>query len=202
TTTIFLLSPAHCGGRRAATLFRPATMFDLAQRIRVAPGAPLGEVFSLVSGLYFRGKLAYAKRFGRSSDGPVEPLVITGAWRLTTSPRHTALDDLHALAAVPIDVNNPEYREPLLADLSALAASLPEDSRVVLLGSIATGKYVELLLSVPGDRLCFPADSVGLGDMSRGSILLKASRDGRELAYVSARGARRSLAARPASRSG
>src|SRR5690606_541589 len=159
-----------------------------------------GEVFSYVSGLYFRGKLAYAHRFSRSSDGAVEPLIITGGWGLTPSSRHIDLDDLHALAAVPIDVENPAYREPLLADLSVLAGSFPEDSRFVLLGSIATAKYVELLLSVLGDRLCFPSEFVGLGDMSRGSILLKAAREGRELTYVGARDARRSLATRPSSR--
>jgi hypothetical protein len=175
-------------------------MFDLASRLRSAPGAPLGEVFSFVSGLYFRGKLAYAERFGRSPQGAVEPLIITGGWGLTPSSRLIDLNDLHAFAAVSIDVDNPAYREPLLADLAELAASLPGESRVVLLGSIATPKYVELLLSILGDRLCFPADFVGLGDMSRGSILLRAAREGRELTYIEARGARRSLATRPASR--
>src|SRR5690606_15841037 len=99
STTVFLLSPAHCGGRRAATLFRPATMFDLALRLRTPPGAPLGEVFSFVSGLYFRGKLAYAERFGRSGEGPMEPLVITGGWGLVPGSRLIDLDDLHTLAA-------------------------------------------------------------------------------------------------------
>lgn len=193
---LFLLSPADCGAKRAQILTRPQGSFPLAGALQRGE-APLGEAFSFLSGLYFRGKLAYAERFGRSPAGPVEPLVITGGWGLVPSSRLIDLDDLHALAAVPIDVDNPAYREPLLADIAALEASLPPEGRVVLLGSIATGKYLELLLTILGDRLCFPSEFVGIGDMSRGSILLKAARDGRELTYVSARGARRSLAARP-----
>src|SRR5690606_20239197 len=61
---VFLLSPAHCGGRRAQLLLNEAAEFPLAQRIRSPEGAPLGEVFSFLSGLYFRGKLTYARRFG------------------------------------------------------------------------------------------------------------------------------------------
>ena len=37
--------------------------FDLAVRLRGPGGAALGEVFSFMSGLYFRGKLAYARTF-------------------------------------------------------------------------------------------------------------------------------------------
>lgn len=55
---------------------------------------------------------------------------------------------------------------------------------VVLLGSIATGKYADTLLAVLGERLVFPALFVGRGDMSRGGLLLRAVRDGRELDYV------------------
>src|SRR5947208_982879 len=74
---IFLLSPAHCGGKRAGLLFNDAARFDLAQRIRQAGGVPVGEVFSFVSGLYFRGKLAYAATFGRAPRGVSPALVIT-----------------------------------------------------------------------------------------------------------------------------
>ncbi|PYN18626.1 MAG: hypothetical protein DMD76_29125, partial [Candidatus Rokuibacteriota bacterium] len=67
---VFLLSPANCGGERAQLLFSPRATFDLALRLRTPGGAPLGEVMSFVSGLYFRGKLTYGTRFG-------VPLVIT-----------------------------------------------------------------------------------------------------------------------------
>ena len=61
---VFLLSPANCGGERAQLLFSPGANFDLARRLRTRGGASLGEVMSFVSGLYFRGKLTYAARFG------------------------------------------------------------------------------------------------------------------------------------------
>jgi hypothetical protein len=52
-----------------------------------------------------------------------------------------------------------------------------------LLGSIATGKYSDLLLDIFGDRLLFPTEFVGRGDMSRGGLLLRCVREERELAY-------------------
>ena len=53
----------------------------------------------------------------------------------------------------------------------------------MLLGSIATGKYVDPLLEVFRDRLVFPETFVGRGDMSRGGVLLRAARSGEELSY-------------------
>jgi hypothetical protein len=60
---------------------------------------------------------------------------------------------------------------------------------VVLLGSIATGKYTSALLEVFGRRLLFPAAFVGRGDMSRGGLLLRAARSGEELSYIPVAGA-------------
>ena len=60
---IFLLSPANVNGRRGHQLLTATAQGVLAQRLRSAEGAALGEVFSFVSGLYFRGKLTYARRF-------------------------------------------------------------------------------------------------------------------------------------------
>jgi hypothetical protein len=71
----------------------------------------------------------------------------------------------------------------------ALAERLGPETEVVLLGSIATGKYVDLLGRVFGDRLRFPGDFVGRGDMSRGGLLLRCSREGRELEYRPVAGA-------------
>src|SRR2546425_12669755 len=62
TARIFLLSPAYAGGERARLLFRPEAGFDLAVRLR-GEGVALGEAFAFMSGLYFRGKLAYAQVF-------------------------------------------------------------------------------------------------------------------------------------------
>ena len=66
---IFLLSPAHCGGKRAELLLNDRASFSLAVRLRSEAGATLGEAFSFLSGLYFRGKLAYADHFARPPEG-------------------------------------------------------------------------------------------------------------------------------------
>ena len=60
------------------------------------------------------------------------------------------------------------------------------DAELVLLGSVATGKYVDVLVDALGDRIRFPTEFIGRGDMSRGALLLRAARDGRELAYEAA----------------
>jgi hypothetical protein len=65
----------------------------------------------------------------------------------------------------------------------ALREHLPEDTRIVLLGSIATGKYVDLLEPVFGERLVFPSAFVGQGDMRRGALMLRAAREGVEMEY-------------------
>src|SRR5262245_41882225 len=65
---VFLLSPAHVGGKRAGYLFNPKADFPLAQRFQRGETVTLGETFSFLSGLYFRGKLTYASRFARVGD--------------------------------------------------------------------------------------------------------------------------------------
>jgi hypothetical protein len=62
---IFLLSPARLSGKRAHLLFHPVTMFPVARALDSSAGAPNGEIFTFLSGLYFRGKLAYAEVFAR-----------------------------------------------------------------------------------------------------------------------------------------
>jgi hypothetical protein len=59
----------------------------------------------------------------------------------------------------------------------------------VLLGSIATGKYADILMEAMGERLVFPREFVGRGDMSRGGLLLRQVREGRELEYIPVAGA-------------
>jgi hypothetical protein len=178
---VFLLSPAHCGGERAGLLFSPRASFDLARRLR-AEGATLGEVFTFCSGLYFRGKLAYAERFG-------VPLVITPHAGLRPADERVTLAVLRIAARVDIHAANPRYRRPLLASARAIASTLGADAPVTLLGSIASDKYVGVLLDVFGERLTFPAPFVGRGDMSRGGLLLRSVRAGVELDYVPVAGA-------------
>lgn len=193
--SIFLLSPAHCGGRRAELLMRPEASFELVERFRASSGASLGEVFSFLSGLYFRGKIAYADRFSAPPPGMEGMLVITTNRGLLHpgTPLHPG--DLAAFGSVGIDLRDERYRLPLESDVRALAAMTPADTRFVLLGSIATAKYVELLLESLGERLCFPEPFIGMGDMQRGALLLRAAERGEELPYVRASGAVRSRAA-------
>jgi hypothetical protein len=182
----FLLSPARLDGRRAEILLRPQARFDLAVRVRET-GAPLGEVYEFLSGLYFRGKLAYARATAARTGAAVH--VITPCRGLVPPDAVVTLADLHELAAVPIDEAEPRYRAPMEASVRRLDADLGAAGVAVLLGSIATGKYVDLLLRVLGQRLVFPREFVGRGDMSRGGLLLRRSREGTELDYLPVAGA-------------
>ena len=191
---IFLLSPANLGGIRARQVMSDAAQFALAQQLRTTQGAMLGEVFSFVSGLYFRGKLAYARRFTRPPD-PSDPvaaggiLVITPNAGLRAADVYVTLDSLRASAGEPIDVANVRYRRPLERSARSLLDCVGPDCDVVLLGSIASGKYVEVLLPIFGERLLFPSSFVGRGDMSRGGLMLRCVEDGLELDYVPIAGA-------------
>jgi hypothetical protein len=191
THRVFLLSPAWCGGRRAGILLRQDAAFDLAVRLRSPKGAPLGEVFAFMSGLYFRGKLTYGNAFGRAPAGVSSVLVITPCEGLRPPEQRVNVRRLERFGEVPVAAPEARYRRPLMRDAMALAQSLDPKSEVVLLGSIATGKYLDVLAEVLGDRLRFPAEFVGRGDMSRGGLLLRCVDEGRELSYVPFLGAER-----------
>jgi hypothetical protein len=180
---VFLLSPARCDGKRAKVLLSPKASFALAEQMRADEGAPIGEVFAFLSGLYFRGKLAYARRFGAPS------FVITTDRGLVEVDAPVTRDDLIAFSCVDIGSGDVRYTAPLQRDAEALAARLDTEARVVLLGSIATGKYADILMSVFGERLVFPSEFVGRGDMSRGGLLLRCVNEGAELAYEPVLGA-------------
>ena len=152
-------------------------------------GAPLGEVFTFMSGLYFRGKLLYAEAFGAPPPGWPRALVIAPGRGLVPAELLIRTPDLQAMAGVPVDHENPGFREPLMRDARRLDGALGLDGRAVLLGSIATDKYVAPLMQVLGDRLYFPAAFVGRGDMSRGGLLLRCARAGTPLECVPVRGA-------------
>jgi hypothetical protein len=179
---IFLLSPANCSGRRADLLMSPRAEFHLARRLRET-GAPLGEIFSFLSGLYFRGKLTYARAFARPLSGSTGIFVITAGRGLVEADTIIRLEDLLAFRDVPIDANEPRYREPLLRDALALSERMGQAGRAVLLGSVATPKYSSILHSAFAERLVFPQAFIGRGDMSRGGLLLRAVDEGCELAY-------------------
>jgi len=189
---VFLLSPANCGGNRARIVMSERATFDLATRLRSTTGAPLGEVFAFLSGLYFRGKLAYGRAFACPPDGAeLEAngvFVITPNAGLRSPDTTVTLDAIRAFARVDVSVDNPKYRRPLERSARALAAEIG-DCPVVLLGSIASPKYVDVLLSIFGERLLFPQEFVGRGDMSRGGLLLRCAAAREELTYVPVAGA-------------
>jgi len=187
TGTVFLLSPANCGGRRAQILLRERAAFPLAARVR-DEGAPLGEVFSFLSGLYFRGKLAYGVAFGSAASRP-GALVITPGRGLIPADTIVRIGDLEEIASIGVSHDEPRFREPLERDTATLAVTLEPGDRVVLLGSIATGKYVDLIERLLDGRLFFPAAFVGRGDMSRGGLMLRCVLRGEELEYVPIAGA-------------
>lgn len=187
---IFLLSPAHCGGKRAQLVFREQASFPLALKLRTSEGATLGETFSFLSGLYFRGKLAYAERFANPPPQVAGVFVITTNRGLLPSDTRITLADLRALGCDSIDAQHGPYRLPLQRDVLELARKAP-DAQVVLLGSVATGKYVDVLMEILGERLHFPQDFIGRGDMSRGGLMLRSVREGRELDYIPVGGATR-----------
>ena len=186
---IFLLSPAYAGGKRARMIMSERAQFDLARKLRSAEGASIAEVFTFLSGLYFRGKIAYANVFAQVGNGLCGVLVITPTRGLVDAQTHITLDDLREFAEVDIDEADPRYRKPLERDAKKLAKKLSPQCSAILLGSIATGKYVDVLLSNFQERLRFPADFVGRGDMSRGGLLLRCAADRRELDYIAIAGA-------------
>lgn len=184
TRRIFLLSPASCSGRRAQILLSGRATFDLAQSIRTEKGAPLADVFSFLSGLYFRGKITYARKFARIAANHPGIFVITAGRGLMAPDTPIRISDLHEFAGVPIDVAEPRYREPLVRDVEALSNQLSSDGQVILLGSVATDKYVQILSVALGERLLFPQEFVGRGDMSRGGLMLRCVHQEHELEYV------------------
>ncbi len=182
---IFLLSPASCGGKRAALLFNDRAEFDIAKRVRSEEGAPLGEVFSFLSGLYFRGKITYARMFENPPPRRASGVhIITPTDGLCSPYVIVTLKDLERFATVPIEAEESRYRWPLERDAKKLAEKIGPKCDVVLLGSVATGKYVDVLQPIFGDRLLFPQEFVGHGDMARGGILLQRAASGVELTYI------------------
>lgn len=183
----FLLSPARAGGPRYEMLVRKQARFDLAVKLREG-AATIGEIYTFISGLYFRGKLAYATAFPAAPPGIPPALVIVPGAGLVPPDTPITIDQLQAIAEVPVDQRNHVYRDALLRDARLLNQHAGPECLHVLLGSVASGKYTAPLIEVFAERLVFPADFVGRGDMSRGGLMLRCADSGVELSYVPVQG--------------
>jgi hypothetical protein len=188
---VFVLSPARLDGARGQMLLNPRSQFALARELESQEGAAIGDVFSFLSGLYFRGKLTYANAFADPPEHAPPVLIITTHRGLMTPDERVRRHDLELFSRVDLGRNDQQFLRPLISDATSLEVQLNSAGRVVLLGSIATGKYVDPLLGVFGERLLFPATFVGRGDMSRGGLLLRSVRSGVELDYIPVQGALR-----------
>ncbi|HEX7153137.1 MAG TPA: hypothetical protein VF618_16745 [Thermoanaerobaculia bacterium] len=197
---IFLLSPASLNGLRAKLLTSPRATFALALRYQSADGVEIGDAFAFMSALYFRGKLAYARRFAVPSPvvGGDAIFVITSGYGLVSTDWRLTPERLKRMQKIDVDAASRSYTKPLREHADILHRALESDAQVVLLGSVATGKYVDVLKPILGTRLRFPMHFAGLGDMARGGLMLRAARAGIELEYTTLDGNRR----RPAGATG
>ena len=193
---IFLLSPASTEGLRAQQLTSPRARFGAAERYRSPEGVTIAEAFTFMSSLYFRGKIGYARHFaapppelalGTQDDGI---LVIAPGFGLVPPNWRITPEEMKKLRRTPVDLKSRAYCAPMKKHVEQLRDLAPA-AWVVLLGSVATGKYVDLLLPALGDRLLFPRDFAGAGDMKRGGMMLRAVREDQELAYVTLAAPRR-----------
>ncbi|MGZ8464475.1 MAG: hypothetical protein ACXWXT_02925 [Candidatus Binatia bacterium] len=183
---VFLLSPANCNGVRARWLLHKNGPSALAQQLRSDGGAPIGDVFKFLSALYFRGKLTYAVTFARPPEHNMGVAIITPTAGLLPCDAPISIAQLRGFSRVPISIKNQRYRTSLCRAARGFADQIGPACEVVLLGSIASTKYLNLLLPIFGERLRVPAAFIGLGDMSRGGLLLRHVREQRELDYIAA----------------
>ena len=185
---IFLLSPAKAGGQRYSLLLREHADFLLARRLRQGT-ATIGELYTFISGLYFRGKIAYAEAFHAAPPGSPPALVIVPGAGLIPPETPLNIAQLRAIAEIRVSETNPIFRDPLLKAATLLDQHTDRACFYILLGSVASAKYTAPLLEIFGERLLFPADFVGRGDMSRGGLMLRHARSGIELPYIPVAGA-------------
>lgn len=185
---VFLLSPANTSGERGRLLLRENAASELALRLQQGT-ATISEVYTFISSLYFRGKVAYSRAFALPPEGVEPAMVITPGEGLLPLDTPLSRDRLHTMAGVPIDEENAVFRDALTRDAITLRDNSCVGCEYVLLGSIASEKYVTPLVEVFGERLVFPGDFVGRGDMSRGGLMLRAAESGIALSYIAVKGA-------------
>src|SRR5262249_23320689 len=116
--------------------------------------------------------------------------VITTNAGLRSPDTRVTRSAIRQFAAEDIDPDNRAYRRPLEQSARSLRREIG-DCEVVLLGSIASPKYVDALLQIFAARLVFPAAFGGGGAMSGGGLLLRHAPATAELSYVPTAGAAR-----------
>ena len=178
---IFLISPANLSGLRAQQLASPRAQFDAAVRFRSPEGVAIADAFAFMSALYFRGKIAYARHF---ADPPEGVFVITSGFGLVPPDWPLNEERMKRMQKIDIDASARSYAKPLRDHANQLASMLAADAQVILLGSVANGKYVDVLKPILGPWLRFPRVFAGLGDMARGGLMLRAVRADKELEYA------------------
>lgn len=178
---IFLLSPANLNGLRAKQLASPRAKFDAAVKYRSPEGVPIADAFAFMSALYFRGKIAYARHFADPAEGV---FIITSGYGLVPPDWALTEERMKRMQKIDVDVSARNYTKPLREHANQLASMLAQDAQVVLLGSVATGKYVDVLRPILNPWLRFPKVFAGLGDMARGGLMLRAVRADKELEYT------------------
>jgi hypothetical protein len=114
-------------------LVNPRSEFPLAARLRSEEGSEIGEVFSFLSKLYFRGKLTYARAFAPPHGPPPSILVITADRGLVPPETRVTLDDLRQFGHVDIAAGDDRYLSPLTRDMTALSSAIAPDTQVVLI---------------------------------------------------------------------
>ena len=148
---------------------------------------PIGDAFAFMSSLYFRGKLAYARAFAQPSPivGGDGIFIITSGYGLVSPDWRLTEERMRRMRKIDVDASTRSYTKPLREHAELLHRALEEEeAQIVLLGSVATGKYVDVLRPILGERLRFPKVFAGLGDMARGGLMLRAARAGKELEYT------------------
>jgi hypothetical protein len=171
-------------------LLRKEADFDLAVRLRQG-AATIAEVYAFISGLYFRGKLAYTEAFGAAPEGVPHAVVIVPGMGLMRTDAILSHAQLQAIADVAVEAGNTAFSVPFLRDAAVLNQQAGPACQHVLLGSIASEKYTRPLLEVFGGRLLVPAEFIGRGDMSRGGLMLRCVLSSTELSYITVEGAAR-----------
>lgn len=180
---IFLLSPATAHGARARGLIAPEPRSPTARQLASA-GMRLGDVFTYLSGLYFNGKLTYARRYATppASLGGEGIYIITMTDGILTPDHRVCVDDLRRYAAAERQTD--EGRHAFEVSARALAMTIGPRCDVVFMGSVASGKYTDIIEPAFGERLLFPLELVGRGQLSRGALLFRCVKEDRELEYA------------------